>query len=698
VATKKPADFLVELGTEELPPKALRNLRDAFAQGIADGLEQNRLAHGDISSFASPRRLAVLVADLAASQDDREVTKKGPPLNIALDDAGEATRAGLAFAKKCGVDFAELHRHKTDAGEWLSYTAIEGGRDTADLVVDIVQQALDALPIPRRMRWGASAAEFVRPVHWLVLLHGESVIDGCVLGVTASNKSRGHRFHAPGAITITSANKYAALLEKEAFVVADFDARKELVVTGVQAVAQQAGGLAVGDDALFDEVTALTEWPVPLAGTFDSEFLSLPREVIVATLTSHQRYFPLQNENGELLPAFVTVANIESKEPDRVRDGNERVIRPRLADAAFFWEADQQTNLDARRDALEQVVYQRGLGSLRDKSRRVAKIANSFVALAGADAAVVARAAELAKCDLLTGMVGEFPELQGTMGAYYAAASDEPAAVSVAIGEQYLPRFAGDVLPGSPAGQVLAIADKIDTVAGVFALGKKPSGNRDPFGLRRAALGVIRILVENKLDVDITEFILAAVRQQPADGVDEQAVSSDIYEFFVDRLRSYLLDQDNELTVEMFNAVRARQPCSLLDFQERIAAVKIFMRHDAAVSLAAANKRTANILRKSSSEPGATDTTLFAEEAEIALHQALLDARQSVIPLLEERAYSDALQRLAALRQPVDTFFNDVMVMADEPSIRNNRLALLAELRSLFLNIADISRLTPAQD
>jgi glycyl-tRNA synthetase beta chain len=698
VATNGPADFLVEVGTEELPPKALRSLRDAFAQGVADGLEQNRLAHGDIKSFASPRRLAVLVTDLAASQEDREVTKKGPPLSIALDDAGEATRAGQAFAKKCGVNFAELQRHKTDAGEWLSYTAIESGLRTANLVVDIVQRALDALPIPRRMRWGTSAAEFVRPVHWLVLLHGKSVIDGSVLGIAAGNKSRGHRFHAPGEITITSAGNYAALLEKKAFVIADFDARRELVVTGVQDVAQKAGGTAVGNEALFDEVTALTEWPVPLAGTFDDAFLSLPREVIVATLTSHQRYFPLQNDDGSLLPAFVTVANIESKEPDRVRDGNERVIRPRLADAAFFWEADQQTELAARCDALHQVVYQRGLGSLRDKSGRVAIIARSFVSVAGADAAVVARSAELAKCDLLTGMVGEFPELQGTMGAYYAAASGEPAAVSKAIGEQYLPRFAGDLLPSSAAGQVLAVADKIDTLAGVFALGKKPSGNRDPFGLRRATLGVIRILVENEFDVDMSDVLQTAVSLQEVEGVDVEATAADLLEFFIERLRGYVLEVDAELSAEMFVAVRSRNPSSLYDFVARLLAVKAFMRLDAAASLASANKRTANILRQAGASPAGIDRSLLLEDAERSLHEAMQDAKKSLEPLLDKRLYSEALPVLAELRQPVDVFFDEVMVMAEDEAIKNNRLALLVELRSLFLNVADISRLTPQQE
>jgi len=699
VATNTSADFLVEVGTEELPPKALRALMDAFANNLVADLDKSRLNHGDVRAFASPRRLAVLVNALACKQEDREITQKGPPVAIALDDKGEATPAGLAFAKKCGVDVNDLGREKTDRGEWLSHTALESGKATKDLIVGIVERALSALPIPRRMRWGDSIAEFVRPVHWLILLHGKEIISGSILGAQASNKSRGHRFHAPGEIVITEPNKYLADLEEKGFVIADFDARLQKIVDGVQSLASEAGGSAVGDAALYDEVTALTEWPVPLTGTFDKEFLSLPDEVIVATLTNHQRYFPLRDDKQNLLPLFITVANIESKEPARVQHGNERVIGPRLADAAFFWKTDQQTPLGDRCDALANVVYQKGLGTLRDKALRVGVLATMFADHAEVEPALVARAAILAKCDLLTGMVGEFPELQGTMGRYYAQAGGENTAVCGAIGDQYLPRFAGDELPSTRVGSILAVADKLDTLAGIFVLGKKPSGNRDPFGLRRAALGIIRILIEQKLDLDIVAAIEAAVAQQPASGEGNQETGKNLYEFIVDRMRGYFSEQDSRFSADVFEAVRIRRPSSLLDFAERLAAVASFLQLDAASSLAAANKRTANILRQAEFADGtALDASLFEEDAETKLFIALQTARKHVAPLIEKRAYTDALQQLAALRAPVDEFFDDVMVMTDNEVVRNNRLALLSELRSLFLDIADISRLTPEQE
>jgi glycyl-tRNA synthetase beta chain len=694
----KAADLLLEIGTEELPPKALRSLKDSFASGIVEGLQQSRITFGNVKSFASPRRLAVLVADVATAQEDREVTQKGPPVAIAFDDAGNATKAGLAFAKKCGVDSGDLGRQKNAGGEWLSYTAIEPGRSAAEIVPQLVQQSLDALPIPRRMRWGATEVEFVRPVHWLVMLHGSTVIDGSVLGIKATNKSRGHRFHAPGDIKISAAGDYAELLQTKGYVVADFDIRRALIVAGVEAAAKKAGGIPVGSDGLFDEVAALTEWPVPLTGRFDEAFLALPREVIVATLTGHQRYFPVQGTDGDLMPAFVTVANIESTEPERVRAGNERVILPRLADATFFWNADRQVTLATRVASLANVVYQKGLGSLQEKAARVRDIAVRLAKYTSADENLVSRAAELAKCDLLTGMVGEFPELQGTMGEYYANNDGEDEAVATAIGEQYLPRFAGDQLPASAAGRVVAIADKLDTLAGIFALGKKPSGNRDPFALRRAALGAIRIIVESELDLDLVDAIADAVARQPVDSIDASEVASQLYDFFIDRLRSYSLDQDADLSAEMFASVRARQPRSMLDFTRRLTAVKLFMQLEEAGSLAAANKRTANMLNQAGAKPAATVESLLSEAAEIALHVALKKAQADVQPLIEDHSYTQALQRLSTLREPVDTFFDEVMVMAEDETVRNNRLALLAEVRGLFLDIADISRLTAVQD
>lgn len=697
----KATDCLIELGTEELPPNALRSLMNAFASGIAAGLDAARLDHGKIQPYATPRRLAVIIEALADGQEDREITQKGPPVKIAIDDDGRPTKPGLGFAKKCGVEFAALGREKTNAGEWLAYTATETGQSTADLLPGIIQSALDALPIPRRMRWGAREADFVRPVHWLVVLHGDEVVPGSVLDISAGRTTRGHRFMSTGEIDLASSDDYVSSLEETGYVLADFGARREKIVMAVAAAAKQAGGVPLGDDALYDEVTALTEWPVPVTGSFDQAFLALPREVIVATLTSHQRYFPVADDTGNLLPVFITLANLESKEPERVRDGNERVIRPRLADAAFFWKTDRQTPLGDRCDTLKNVVYQKGLGSLHDKSMRVAALASMLAEQGGVDTELVTRAAVLAKCDLLTGMVGEFPELQGTMGRYYAAASDEATEVAQAIGEQYLPRFSGDDLPESGAGQVLAVADKLDTLAGIFMLGKKPSGNRDPFGLRRAALGVVRILVECNLDIDFGEAVVAAAVQQPVSTDDHNNDRDLLYEFIIDRLRGYFLDSCKELTPEMFEAVRLRRPSSLVDFRDRLMAVAEFMQLEPAVSLAAANKRTANILRKSAAETGehaSVVTALLSDDAEIVLYHAMQSAQNDVGPLVRKRAYAAALQRLAELRTPVDAFFDDVMVMADDEAVRANRLALLGELRALFLDIADISRLTPSQD
>ncbi len=693
------ADFLVEIGTEELPPKALRKLKDAFGEALADGLRRNRLDHEDVSTYGSPRRLAALVSSVALTQEDRSKRMKGPPVSIAIDDDGEPTKTGLSFAKKCGVDFGALGREKSEKGEWLSFDAIEKGQPAAELLADIVADALNALPIPRRMRWGSHDTEFVRPVHWVLMLHGKNTVPGFVLDIPCGNVTRGHRFHAPGKIKIPEPGKYLSLLRQKGQVIADFDERREKIVQGVAEEANKLKGTAMTNAELVDEVTALTEWPAAMTGKFDKSFLMLPKEVIVATLTSHQRYFPVVDSKGELLPAFVVVANLDSKKPDIVRDGNERVIKPRLADASFFWKTDLKSPLGSRVDALQNVVYQKGLGSMHDKCIRIAALATLIAKQLGMDPKTVTRAAVLAKCDLLTGMVGEFPELQGVMGGYYAEAGGEEEAVAEAIGEQYLPRFAGDYLPTSGAGQVLAVSDKLDTLAGIFVLGKKPTGNRDPFGLRRAALGVIRILIEKGLDIDFDEVLKAAILQQPSAGADVDAVRDELHDFVIDRLRRYYLDQDCGITTEMFEAVRAKRPSSLIDFDERLKAVAAFSRLEPSASLAAANKRTANILRQAEyKDRGKLDAKLLDDKAEVALYEALKNAEKSVQPLLEKRAYAEALTELSKLRQSVDAFFDDVMVMTDDEATRNNRLALLAELRGLFLNIADVSRLTPGQE
>lgn len=693
MASGEAADFLVEIGSEELPPKALHGLMDAFGANLAAGLERAHLAHGEMKTFASPRRLAVRVHALAKAQPDRETEQRGPPVAVAFDGAGKPTAAATAFAGKCGVDVASLGRTRTHKGEWLSCRVRHEGRPAAELLPGLVQQALDALPVPRRMRWGDSSQEFVRPVHWLLMLHGTSPVEGTVLGRQAGTVTHGHRFLAPAAIAIDSPADYETLLENKGHVVADFAARRRRIEDAVQRAAAGVG-TALGNDALYDEVTALTEWPVALTGRFDEAFLDLPREVIVATLTGHQRYFPVADAAGRLVARFVTVANLESRDPDKVRDGNERVVRARLADAAFFWAQDRKQALANRRDALKDVVYQLGLGSLHDRSERIAGIAARLARAVGADPAPAERAARLAKCDLLTGMVGEFPELQGTMGAYYAEASGEPEVVAGAIGEQYLPRFAGDTLPASATGQVLALADKLDSLAGAFALGRKPSGKRDPFGLRRAALGILRIAVEQRLDFDLVAAAEAAAASQPVAGADPARLASELYGFVVERMRSWYSERQN-MSAEIFESVLARQPRSLVDFDERLDAVTRFVALEPAAALAAANKRIANILRQADYDrAAAVDPELLTEAGEKALWVALDAADGDIRPMLERRAYAATLERLAGLRDSVDSFFDTVMVMTRDDAVRHNRLALLAELRGLFLEVADVSKLS----
>ena len=693
------ADFLVEIGTEELPPKALRRLMSSFAESIGKQLEEHRLAHNGIKAYASPRRIAALVSGLQLAQEDREVEAKGPPVRIALDEDGTPRPPALAFAKKCGVEVSDLQRVATDKGEWLTYTAVEDGVSASDVLPGIVDRALQGLPIPRRMRWGASEAEFVRPVHWVLMLHGSSVVPATIMGHAAGNVTRGHRFMSDGDITISAPSEWLAALEGDGFVVADFDKRQQSVIDQVTAAAAGAGGTVAAPEALYEEVAALTEWPVAMTGRFDEAFLELPSEVIIASLTGHQRYFPIVDKDGSLLPAFVVVANLDSKEPDRVRDGNERVIRPRLSDAAFFWDADQKIGLDERRGKLERVVYQKGLGSMKDKSDRVEKLCIALAEAVGIDATDASRAAVLAKADLLTGMVGEFPELQGVMGAYYARAQGESDDVASAIGDQYRPRFAGDELPTTTSGQLLALADKLDTLAGIFALGKKPSGNKDPFGLRRAALGVVRILVECELEVRLLDAVVMAVDLQPAGDDKDDSLSGLLFDYIVDRLRGYYIERP-EISTEMFESViqaADRSTLVLPDFELRLNAVKAFASMAEADSLAAANKRIANILQQSEISGVEVDVTLLTEEAEIKLSMALESALTDVRPLQEGRDYAAVLRRLADLREPVDHFFDEVMVMVEDEKIKQNRLALLSRLVAPFRSVADISRLSSAK-
>ena len=687
-------DFLVELGTEELPPLALPELEKAFAAGIRGGLAEASLPHGELRSFATPRRLAVLVSDLAAMQPAQTIKLKGPPVSAAFGKDGEPAIAAIKFAEKCGVDVSALGRITEGKGEFLFFEGTKAGLTTATLLPGIVQKSLDALPIPKRMRWGSSSAEFVRPVHWLVMLFGAEVATARILDTTAGNATRGHRFMAPGELPLKLPAEYAATLLSQGKVVADFAARRALIREQVDAAGKQLGGAALLDDELLDEVTALVEWPSAVAGEFEARFLELPREVLISTLQEHQRYFPVEGAGGKLLPHFITVSNIESRDVAKVRAGNERVVRPRLSDAAFFWSQDRQQPLAARQAALDAVTFQAKLGSIGDKVRRVSVLAGEIALLIDADRALAVRAAELAKCDLLSAMVGEFPELQGIMGRYYAAADGEPAEVATAIDEHYLPRGAGGGLPNTGAGVAVALADKLDTLAGIFAIGQKPSGTKDPFGLRRAAIGSVRILVEKKLDLDLRALTARAVQLQP---VSNPTVDAELWDYIVERLRAYFLDSANAgaiagVTTEMFDAVRASHPVSPVDFGARLAALVKFLALPEAASLTAANKRIANILKKAEGGgAGTVHVALLTEPAEKALHEALAGIVADVDRALGKRDYGAALGRLATLRATVDAFFDDVMVNAEDPNLRRNRLALLAQLRHHFTRIADLS-------
>jgi glycyl-tRNA synthetase beta chain len=706
-------DFLVEVGTEELPPKSLPALSEAFAAGIVEGLAALGLAHGAVQPYATPRRLALLVRRLAARQPDQELKRRGPPVSAAFDAAGQPTRAALAFADSCATTVAALGRVTEPKGEFLHYTGVKAGAATPTLLAAVVRESLERLPVARRMRWGSGTVEFVRPVHWVVLLYGREVVPAEILGVATGNRTRGHRFMAPRPITLASPGRYAARLERAGRVLADFALRRERIRAGVSALASAHGGTALLGEALLEEVTALVEWPVPLAGRYDERFLALPEEVLVATLQDHQRYFPVRGADGRLLPVFITVANIESRDPEEVRRGNERVVRPRLADAAFFYEADRREPLAARREALRAVTYQAQLGSYFAKSERLAALARSLAPAIGADPGQCARAAALAKCDLLTGLVGEFPELQGTMGAYYARHDGEAEPVAAALAEQYLPRYAGDALPAGAVGRALALADKLDTIVGAYAIGQKPSGTRDPFGLRRAALGILRIVLEQRIELDLPALIeqaLAAVEADraaqaaaaaqagaafvPLPATARAALGREIYDYVMERLRAHYQDSGAGVTAEMFDAVLDRRPRSPLDLDARLQALGQFLRLPDAAALASANKRIANILRKAG-EPaaGGGRSELYQQAEERALGAALDALAPRVERLLGTRDYTLALRELSALRPAVDAYFDKVLVMADDAAVRANRLALLGSLRGLFLRVADLSRL-----
>ena len=698
-AESERCDLLVEIGTEELPPQSLRGLSEAFADEVREGLAKAGLAGREVEPFATARRLALIARGVPSTVPGRTRERRGPAVAAAFDPAGQPTRAALGFAGSCGVDVAELDRIETPKGTWLVHRVEEPPRPAADLVPGVIETALARLPIARRMRWGDGDAEFVRPVHWLVLLLGEEVVAATVLGIRSGRETRGHRFHHPEPIALAHPGEYREKLHRPGRVVASFGERRGLVDRLVAQTAAELGGRAVFDDGLLDEVTALVEWPVAVAGRFEERFLDLPRGVITATLQGHQRYFPVEDEGGRLRNSFVTISNVESGRPDAVRAGNERVVRPRLEDAAFFVRSDLEKPLAARRPDLEGVVFQEKLGSMAAKSDRVAVLVRHVGRAAGLDAAGVGaavRAAELGKCDLVTAMVGEFPDLQGYMGACYARAAGEPDAVAVAIEEAYLPRFAGDAIPRTAAGRVLAVAERLDTVAGIFGVGLGPTGDRDPFALRRSALGVLRILVEAEIDADLEDLLRHAVEGY-GDTLDAGAdrLAAEVFEFVVERLRGW-----SEAPPDVFAAVHARRPVRPLDFVRRMKAVETFRALPEAASLAAANKRIANLLRQVEEiDPHArrrrceVDPGLFAEPAEGGLAARVAEVAPGVEALLARGDHAGAMSTLAGLRESVDSFFDEVQVMSDDPAVRANRLALLARIGDLFLETADISRL-----
>jgi glycyl-tRNA synthetase beta chain len=685
----KTANLLFELGTEELPPTALKRLSDALTREFVKGLDDAGLAHGEVTAYSAPRRLAVLVLDCALSQADRDIERRGPALQAAFGNDGTPTKAAEGFARSCGTTVDQLQKQETDKGTWLVYRMHEAGKPAAELLPGIAENALNRLPIPKRMRWGSSEAQFVRPVHWLVFLHGDHVVPCTLLDAVAGNLTYGHRFHHPNAITLYNPEDYADVLESLGKVIAHFGKRRARIRAFVEETAGALGGRADLDDDLLDEVTALNEWPQPISGTFEERFLEVPQEALVATMKTNQKYFPIFDSDGRLMNHFITIANLESSDPDVIRAGNERVVRPRLADAMFFWQQDGKKRLADHIERLDHVVFQKGLGSMRDKSDRVAALAEIIADAIGGDRVLARRAGELSRCDLMTEMVYEFPEMQGIMGRYQAGRDGEPDELAQAMDEFYMPRFSGDELPQTPTGIAISLAERIDTLVGVFGIGMKPTGDKDPFALRRAALGALRILREHALPIDLRGLLGEAAAQLGERLTADDAVQA-VYDFMLERLKGLYLEADTPLDV--FEAVAAVKPDSIADFEHRVRAVSDFRSLPEAEALAAANKRISNILRKADGPVGdAVDAALFELTAEQELHQQVAGIAERVGPLMADANYGATLQALSHLRAPVDRFFDDVMVMADKPEVRANRLAMLQSLSRQFLQVADIS-------
>ncbi|MEQ2352077.1 glycine--tRNA ligase subunit beta [Pseudoalteromonas piscicida] len=681
-------NLLVEIGTEELPPKALRNLAESFAENTRQELEALELSHEGVSWYASPRRLGIQVKALQTQQADKVVEKRGPAIQAAFDADGNATKAALGWARGCGIDINDAERLETDKGTWLLHKAKVEGQQTLALLSDVINKALAKLPIPKPMRWGANKTQFIRPVHTVAALLGSQQVEGEVLGKAISNELQGHRFHHPERVRVEHADDSHAVL-KGAYVIADYEARKALIRGQIEAEAEKLGAQVAMDEDLLEEVTSLVEWPVTLVASFEEAFLQVPDEALIYTMKDDQKYFPLLDKQGNLINKFLFVSNIESKDPSVVISGNEKVVRPRLADAQFFFETDKKKTLESRLESLDSVLFQKQLGTLKDKSGRISALAGFIAEQLGADKALAERAGLLSKTDLMTEMVMEFTDVQGVMGMHYARIDGEAEEVALAQNEQYMPRFAGDNLPSNPISFAVALADKFDTLVGIFGIGQTPKGDKDPFALRRAAIGALRIMVEKELPLDIQDIVAKAMTLF-GDKLSNANVADEVVEFMLGRFRAWY--QDEGISVDVIQAVLARRPTSPVDFDRRVKAVSHFRTLAEAEALAAANKRVNNILAKNNvASEAAVESSLLQEEAEQTLAAQVAALTAELAPVYAEGDYQTALTRLASLREAVDNFFDNVMVMADDEAVKANRLALLGQLSKLFLNTADIS-------
>ncbi|MFZ7307208.1 glycine--tRNA ligase subunit beta [Avibacterium avium] len=683
-------NFLAEIGTEELPPKALKKLATAFAENVENELNQAGLAFDKVEWFATPRRLAVKVLGLAESQPSKEVEKRGPAVAAAFDAEGKPTKAAEGWARGCGISVDQAERLVTDKGEWLVHRAVIEGQPTKNLLLGIISNALAKLPIPKTMRWGDKSEQFVRPVHTVTLLFGDELIEGDILGVASGRTIRGHRFLGEQEFTIDNADQYPAILEQKGSVIADFERRKAIILENSQQKATALGGVADIEESLLDEVTALVEFPNVLTAKFEERFLAVPAEALVYTMKGDQKYFPIYDKNGKLLPHFIFVSNINPQDPTAIIEGNEKVVRPRLTDAEFFFKTDLKQRLEDNLPRLKTVLFQQQLGTLFDKTERIEKLSGEIASQIGADVAKAERAGLLSKCDLMTNMVFEFTDTQGVMGMHYARHDGEDEEVAVALNEQYMPRFAGDELPHSLVACAVALADKLDTLTGIFGIGQHPKGDKDPFALRRAALGVLRIIVEKKLPLDLTDLVKKSTALF-GDKLMNSNVVDDVVDFMLGRFRAWY--QEEGIAVDVIQAVLARRPTRPADFDARVRAVAHFRTLDAAEALAAANKRVSNILAKAEGEIGEIHLDRCVEPEEKALAESVLALQNEVQPLIAKGDYVAVLDKLANLRQPVDNFFEKVMVNAEDPQLRQNRLAILKTLQGLFLQVADISLL-----